>query len=1493
MQHYIEKLIKNKITRYKEDYSEMIGDYNRELETIKGYNGRQLLELLQNCDDEESTEVLIKFDQEKKQVSIHNIGTPFSQKGYRSLFISNLSSKKNRKKKYIGNKGLGFRSIINWSNGIEIQSNNMSLYYSEENRKQNYESLFNSDTRKEIREEEHISKNIIPLPFLTMPKVKEINQEQFVTSIIIDYKKAFVKDIADQIRAITPETILFLNHIQQIKFEGLPGKEDISCTRQPVLETSEEFAPKTIIEFQNNTTWEIFEQDKPLPEKYWEKEEEEENYQIKIAIEKNFESTSKYLYSFFPTKIQLSQPYVLHATFDLDATRNQINDSKKNKYILKKIVKFTVKVSTYFAGDTVSYKPLEILHHMHKADTLDDLGYYELIEDVISNQPIFPCIDNTYKCLKDVIYISNDFAQMLIDVNGSNDINCHLISFENESGLELDDYYFEISDKLEDIEDIISKTNRVSSGEISIIDRANFIYLFSFYGDFIRDEYENSLDFLINENNKLIKGNEYIYTPVTKENQLKTPDFAKIQFVNSELFEALLERFNFYEEDGGNKSRFIYDELTGFCNIHSYEPATLAQKIISEVRKRVSSKPDQAIETIQEMNSCLYHNYLQLDEDTSLPNSVKVPLLNKNNKVSFAEELMLSSQFPMGEIGEIIFENIYELEDFVASPKTLGLIDQDIYSLEKYLLWLGVNKFAKYQLINSDKVELWDYREYVNELVDYQIDYRFKASVFTIKHFDKIIKTISVEKILLWIHFDSFLKNQLTYENEDQLTYKFRTWHTVYSKPSYIEFLIDNNFNKDLSNYLIDEKFSWVNSFSLNYRKEFFLSNNISKSELNSYLILLNAKEDFNDLSIEKVIEIINSLPEKFPSGRKTQSIYKRALTHYDHNQEELHEDLKLFANNGNELKVYNHDEIYFSDKVKLPKQLHEAYPIFNFPLRAGGAEAIDFFGINDLGDIELNIESYSVAQNVSEQFAQNHEQLKPLLLTYRLNVIDDHKQQKREASICKKMRIVLCSEITYRIEESNYKVADYEFIQSDDHLFYIKINENESIKDLKRNRQFTNTCADIVSLSFDVKGDKNEFRHVFSNPFDEMMINIKSDFGEDIFNEARDLLGLADHKQAFWEAVFNCLGKSYELNLDDLALEKLIKEVLSIEINLDFIDYEALNRSSNLVQLQNLFNQLEISVDAFANEYTYEIDFSVNHVKSLINYIRSKRSRFKFALWKKLSTQEIDEKIEFLHHLGNFENMTSFIESASHNNKHEFEINLDILFQEYILEKFEELDFTDYGDVMSVRNENAKCFAKDELDVISQNEHLKSSLYFKDSVEWIKSQLIEETEELEDEVEKEVNQEMELIDSDALIPKQKNKVKSKNGVFTPKNIDNKRLKEIGNKSEESVYKFLTEHKYENVDWVSKDDEGLHYDLRYSNKDGIVKYVEVKTFDNGRFILSKAEYDFGLDNKENYEIWLVKNKHQVIPIKDFFFNNKYKPIASEYDVYLDFKLEEK
>ena len=142
--------------------------------------------------------------------------------------LSGLSSK--IKKTYIGNKGLGFRSIINWTECVKIHSNNLSVEFSDEIRKNTYLSLYNENTIEIIRNEFSFPKTTIPFPFLAIPEIRDYSNGEFTTTIEIKYrnKEWILKDIIKQVKELKPEVLLFLNNINSICFVGFDdGIDDI------------------------------------------------------------------------------------------------------------------------------------------------------------------------------------------------------------------------------------------------------------------------------------------------------------------------------------------------------------------------------------------------------------------------------------------------------------------------------------------------------------------------------------------------------------------------------------------------------------------------------------------------------------------------------------------------------------------------------------------------------------------------------------------------------------------------------------------------------------------------------------------------------------------------------------------------------------------------------------------------------------------------------------------------------------------------------------------------------------------------------------------------------------------------------------------------------------------------------------------------------------------------------------------------------------------
>ena len=321
---------------------------------------------------------------------------------------------------------------------------------------------------------------------------------------------------------------------------------------------------------------------------------------------------------------------------------------------------------------------------------------------------------------------------------------------------------------------------------------------------------------------------------------------------------------------------------------------------------------------------------------------------------------------------------------------------------------------------------------------------------------------------------------------------------------------------------------------------------------------------------------------------------------------------------------------------------------------------------------------------------------------------------------------------------------------------------------------------------------------------------------------------------------------------------------------------------------MEALFENINLALKDFAMQYQYKISMEQVHYKKLQNTILSRKKLIKSSIWNQLKENTINEKAKYLYIINKFENFHAFVQRKSQLNMHSFNIDCEALFNEYVFETYGEITYYDKQNPDIFRDNNLKRFSRDEQYEIQQNERLKSLIFFEDATETVKTEI--KKEEINTPVEgvggNKNASTIEVLSSDNLRTKPLVASNGRKGVFTPKESNNRKQKEKGNSSEQIVFDYLNRMNLE-VYWASRDNEGLHYDLRYLNENGILKYVDAKTFDNGSFHLSKEEYDFGVEKKEDYEIWLVQDQKIIIPIKDFFTNEKYEKIVKEYLVHLD------
>ncbi|AUB85192.1 sacsin N-terminal ATP-binding-like domain-containing protein [Candidatus Thiodictyon syntrophicum] len=125
------------LNAYRAKPIQICSDGNRENEERREYAKRTILELLQNVEDalsdgERQGGFFIRLVD--RELIVANEGAPFTDRGFRALCTLNYSGKqahmdRERPRRMIGSKGTGFKSVLNWTDRIELFSGRIAARF--------------------------------------------------------------------------------------------------------------------------------------------------------------------------------------------------------------------------------------------------------------------------------------------------------------------------------------------------------------------------------------------------------------------------------------------------------------------------------------------------------------------------------------------------------------------------------------------------------------------------------------------------------------------------------------------------------------------------------------------------------------------------------------------------------------------------------------------------------------------------------------------------------------------------------------------------------------------------------------------------------------------------------------------------------------------------------------------------------------------------------------------------------------------------------------------------------------------------------------------------------------------------------------------------------------------------------------------------------------------------------------------------------------------
>ena len=284
---------------------------NLEKYISESYSERSLIELIQNADDANATKFYISIINDNA-VIVANNGDYFNEEDVIALCRSGSSTKK-RKSNSIGYRGIGFISIVNYTNNVHIYSGDMKFSFSKEL------------TRKDLPEIDNVPLVRIPHDFNGDKYIKEIRQitEKGYTTVFIFETR--LNSLVDEINEFDESCLLFLRNLEL--FISKTNKiNEINAKRS-----------------KNKNMETIFIHTSDITKDWLILSDDANGERVNIAFSLNNNIAQKLngeksvIHSFMPTKNNFCIPCKVNGNFSTDPSRTKVVIDEESNNVMKNI----------------------------------------------------------------------------------------------------------------------------------------------------------------------------------------------------------------------------------------------------------------------------------------------------------------------------------------------------------------------------------------------------------------------------------------------------------------------------------------------------------------------------------------------------------------------------------------------------------------------------------------------------------------------------------------------------------------------------------------------------------------------------------------------------------------------------------------------------------------------------------------------------------------------------------------------------------------------------------------------------------------------------------------------------------------------------------------------------------------------------------------------------------------------------------------------------
>jgi len=1127
---------------YKVDPDRLISSYNREQSHIKDYHGRELLELIQNADDAGinfTGESKLKIKLLQNELYITNTGNPFSPDGIKSLMVSDISPKEALGQKYIGYKGLGFRSILGWASSVAIISGNAKVGFSRSGANKwllqlmnNHESiatrvkLYTKKTQKKmpvavLDAPVCLNGNVDDKEFINLVKHGDaFISDNYNTSICISFHSEEIYDqIVKQINSISSETLLFLQNISELVIETPVFKKSWDVERdENVIEITTGDIESYI--------WNLYSKYGEIPDELLDEDQIENKYEIKIAVPDQVSESPGRIFVYFPTKEEFPFSVIAHATFELSANRQHINDSEINQYISNKLALLMAEAASKIVRPNdpwfalTSFVP-QSEHNLSM--TLDEFDFLENLRDQLMTQKIVPNINCDFYSANELFRLKGDFDDLLEKEKFSD-----ITKYSDE------DYLFEYL-KVDDLstEDFISRINIISD-TLSVEDRSQFIY--TFCANYENQYIDTPPDLLIDNNDNIILGTDRTTFPAERQT-FQLPKWVPVKILNAQLIGYLKDLF---DVDGIREVRY---KLKLF-KPQEYNLTTIVSSIIAESNKRIKKYPEKENILRIELVKALWDLYCSMENPGNFQERITVPLQTRNSNIKDADKLYFGKEYDCGLLTEYLYQNI-EADILLGSPDKMGF-DESNEKIEEFFKWLGVSDSPRE--ITIKKLNNTDFKDFVKSKVsnpakfsDITITkekllsennwYFSLEGIQSIDHLEEILEHADHHAILTWIGNSNEIENwRRAGDINGEFCYKPPSHkkhrpleENIKSYPVWLintfPWMITNSSTEKnppntCSTTKIAKDLSPVIGYpAINMDHELFDKYEIDKTAITTALARSGVVADFEDLPWSTFYKIMYHLPDIDSKAKKAKSLYRLLISRSNIDDpapicseyEEFMNEGKMAGKKDGEIDYYPIEDLFYVENNTIPDHIAEHYPVVLLDRRRGAKKVNTLFGIKHLNTDVIQAEiTNHILHPMNTQFNSDLDSLRPYVYALRIDA-DTNQVELRKI---KRLKIKLCKSLKCTIvvndEPISISIKPGKSIQQGD-IAYL-VTDKDHHPNMLKDELIASALGEIITnqLKVDIGGDIARLLSCKSSNRDDLLNNILGVDGDEYLNRGK-----------------------------------------------------------------------------------------------------------------------------------------------------------------------------------------------------------------------------------------------------------------------------------------------------------------------------------------------------------------------------------------------------